>query len=389
MGRAHRERGKRPERRRPGLLTLCMIVKDEAHAVARTLRSAKPHIDRWVIVDTGSTDGTQAIVREVLEGVPGELFEASFVDFATTRNVALDRCGAETEFVMWMDADDVLEGGEALGSFLEGERSKRGADREAYFVRVDTGVRFDSPRILRARDGWRFVGVVHEVLCAPGKLPPTHRVPDALIRHVRTDLSKQRSVKRWERDVALLEGALERDPTDARAAFYLAETLFSLERYEEAIEAFERRVALGGWVEEVYQAKLHRAAAAEVLSKPWPEVLALYLDAHATAPHRAEALHAIAHHYNLSKEHALCFLFARRGYELPLPAGDHLFVDEGTYTWKLADLVGSSGYWIGEYALGEEALRKALRFRPDDLRLKQNLTFYVERKQRERAKRGR
>jgi len=105
-----------------GLLTLSMIVKDEARTLERTLASIKPHIDRWVILDTGSTDGTQDVIRKAMEGVPGELHEEPFVDFATTRNRALDLAGSETEFVMWLDADDELVGGRALRQFLERER---------------------------------------------------------------------------------------------------------------------------------------------------------------------------------------------------------------------------------------------------------------------------
>ena len=37
-----------------------MIVKDEAATIKTTLASMREHIDDWTIVDTGSTDGTQA-----------------------------------------------------------------------------------------------------------------------------------------------------------------------------------------------------------------------------------------------------------------------------------------------------------------------------------------
>jgi tetratricopeptide (TPR) repeat protein len=361
------------------LLTLSMIVKDEVKTLGRTLASAKPYIDRWVILDTGSTDGTQDLVRRALEGVPGELHEEPFVDFATTRNRALDLAGTATEFVMWMDADDGLEGGAALRAFLDAERAAHGPDREAYFVRVEMGVRFDSPRVLRARDGWRFRGVVHEILMRADRGPPVHRVPDVILHHEPGEESAERSRSRWERDAALLEAAVARDPSDARAAFYLAETYLWLQRYEAAEAAFERRIALGGWAEEVFESKQGLARAAAGRGAPWAEVQARWLDAHAFAPHRAEPLYAIAVHYDALGQHALTFLFARRGAEAPSPVQDTLFVDEDVYTWRLADLVGSSAFWLGEFEIGEAAARKAAGARPDDERLARNLAYYVAR----------
>ena len=41
-----------------------MIVRDEAHVVRETLDSVAPHIDHWVVVDTGSTDETIETVRD-------------------------------------------------------------------------------------------------------------------------------------------------------------------------------------------------------------------------------------------------------------------------------------------------------------------------------------
>lgn len=365
-----------------GLLGLTMIVKDEARTIERTLASVKPHIDAWLILDTGSTDDTREVAARAMEGVPGEVREAPFIDFSTTRNHAIDLLGDRTEFFLWLDADDVLRGGDAIRRFLARERRLSGPDREAYYVRVDVGIRFDSARIARTSAGWRFRGAVHEVLMGPDRPPPSHRVPDAMIDHFADQVSGERSRARWERDVGLLSGAIARDPNDARSAFYLAQTFLWLGRLAEAEAAFRRRVDLGGWSEEVYQSKVGLADVAARRGDAFSEVLTRYLDAHAFAPHRAEPLHAIALHYNARGEHALSLLFARRGYEMPLPVKDTLFVDEEVYRWKLADLVGTSAYWVGEYALGEEAARKAVRAMPNDPRLKKNLEFYLARKKK-------
>ncbi len=368
------------------LLTLCMILKDEEATIAKTLGTVLPYIDRWLILDTGSTDRTREIVKQSLASKPGALHEAPFIDFATSRNHALDLCGEETEFILWLDADDELIGGPELRAFLQKELPIHGPDREAYYVRVDTGIRFDSARIFRSRAKWRFKGAVHEVLCHPQRQPPTHRLPhQVLIRHT-AGVSADRSKKRWERDVLLLSRALEDNPSDTRSAFYLAQTYAWLDRKTEAKAALLKRISMGGWYEEVYQCRMQLASIAQAEGHPWGYILELYLDAFKTSPHRAEPLHAIAYHYNAQREHALCLLFARRGIELPLPTQDRLFIDEEVYKWKLLDLVGSSAYWVGEFELGEEAARKALRHRPDDARLAANVEYYAARKRKLKKK---
>lgn len=357
-----------------GLLTLSMIVKNEAGRIAHTLTSAKPHLDRWCILDTGSTDGTQDVVRETLRGLPGALHEAPFVDFAATRNLALDLCEG-TEFILWLDADDELRGGPALRAFLARERGRM--DRGAHYVRVEmAATRFDSVRVLRPKSGWRFEGKVHEVLTHAERPLPSGHIEGVTIVHETDDHSQARSRARWERDVALLESEVALRPTLARPAFYLAMTLFWLGRYEDAIHAFDRRIALGGWAEEVFYAKLSKARAAKAAGRPWSEVLVMHLDAHAAAPQRAEPLFEVAMHYDAEGNHALALLFARRAYDLPLPAEDVLFVEHEVYEWRAADLVGTHAYWLGERALGELAARQAVTARPNDPRLVRNLSFY-------------
>src|SRR5574340_542399 len=90
--------------------TIClnMIVKNESKVIERCLASVKPIIDTWVIVDTGSTDGTQAIVREFLKDIPGELHERPWVNFGHNRNEALELARGKADYLLLIDADDKL-----------------------------------------------------------------------------------------------------------------------------------------------------------------------------------------------------------------------------------------------------------------------------------------
>src|SRR5579871_1464094 len=100
-------------------ICLNMIVKNEAHVIRRCLASVCPVIDCWVIVDTGSTDGTQQIVRDFFaaRGIPGQLHERPWVDFAHNRSEALDLAKSEADYSLIIDADDTLEVGPGFDRF--------------------------------------------------------------------------------------------------------------------------------------------------------------------------------------------------------------------------------------------------------------------------------
>ena len=92
-----------------------MIVKNEAPVIRRCLNSVLPIIDRWVIVDTGSGDGTQEVIREHLRNVPGALFERPWRDFASNRSEALELARPNGDYTLIIDADDELKIPENFG----------------------------------------------------------------------------------------------------------------------------------------------------------------------------------------------------------------------------------------------------------------------------------
>lgn len=70
----------------PPLISLCIIVKDEAHQIEKCLQSVLFVIDEIIVVDTGSTDGTQEICRQYGAKVIEMPWENSF---AKARNCGL------------------------------------------------------------------------------------------------------------------------------------------------------------------------------------------------------------------------------------------------------------------------------------------------------------
>jgi tetratricopeptide (TPR) repeat protein len=86
-------------------IELSMIVKDGAATLARCLASVTPFIDRIVIGDTGSVDGTPEVGRRF----GAEVFTIPWEeDFARARNRVLER--RRCDWILVLDADEMLEG---------------------------------------------------------------------------------------------------------------------------------------------------------------------------------------------------------------------------------------------------------------------------------------
>ncbi|MCD8218884.1 MAG: glycosyltransferase family 2 protein [Ruminococcus sp.] len=86
------------------LISLCMIVKNEAKMLGRCLDSISDLIDEIIVVDTGSIDETKRVVA----AYEAKIYDFPWQDdFAAARNYAVSQ--AVGDYWMWLDADDVID----------------------------------------------------------------------------------------------------------------------------------------------------------------------------------------------------------------------------------------------------------------------------------------
>ncbi len=373
-----------PDIRKP-LISLVMIVKNEAKSIQQTIASVKDQIDSYVIVDTGSTDNTVSLTMDALAGVDGQIVHLPFVDYATTRNASLEiaeKSGAV--FGLMMSGDETLnDPGRLIRRFcIDTRNGNDGAYRVPIRVNREE---FDSHRVVRLSEGWRYVGigtpgegVIHEVLMKEGIRALTPRISGCFIRHAETDTARKRS--RLYRDLEILREAIRKSPNDARAWYYAARTLEQLGMQAQAHDYYKHRVQMGGSIEEQYNAAFRMASTAILMQMMWSDIQLLFLEAYAINPRRAEPLHAIAYHWYQTGNHALAWMFASIGAAMKYPEEAYLNISRDVYDWQLADIAARSGFYMGQYEMGERYARQAAAGCPGDAGVAGTVKLYEQRR---------
>lgn len=320
-----------------------MIVRNEAAVIGRCLASVRPLIGAWAIVDTGSSDGTQALIRDAMTDLPGELIEQPWVDFATNRNQALDLARAHGEYALILDADEIIE-------IDTGAHWPERLDAPGYYVRqMLAGSEFEyrSAKLLRHDAGWRWHGVLHEYPAAEPQ--PRMEFLDGLRVLSFPDGARSRVPQRdkYLADAKVLEAALHEEPDNTRYVFYLAQSLRDAGENGAALDAYRRRAAMGGWDEEVWYARFQIGVLLERLGASDAETIDAYLAAHDARPQRAEPLCELARFLRLKGRYASAYVHARAAAALPVP-DDLLFVDLSVYRWRTRDEQAVAAYWSGQ-----------------------------------------
>lgn len=322
--------------------TIClnMIVKNESAVICRCLESVKPIIDYWVIVDTGSSDGTQDIIREYMKDIPGEVHDLPWKNFAHNRNEALELAKSHGDYLLFIDADETL--------VFSPEFSLPNLDQDCYYIPTHArGTQYGRVQLISNRLGWRWEGVLHEYLDADsiqtiGTLSNVHNF-------VRCDGTRSQDPQKYHKDAALLEQALIEDPTNCRYVFYLAQSYRDAGEMEKALESYKKRLAMGGWDQELFWSKLQIAQIQEALKYPSEKIVEGYTEAYQFRKNRAEPLYRLATYHRLQEQYEQGYRAAYQGLTLST-ADDILFVERWIYDWGLLLEYSICAYWTERFA---------------------------------------
>lgn len=223
-------------------ISACAIMKNEISHVEAWLNNVRVFAQEIIVVDTGSTDGT----NEFLAKQPDvKLINYEWQhNFAQAKNVALQEVTGD--WLVFTDADECFYHPENITEYLM-QMNKQLLDKDVIFCPIDN-IDADSnneiinsdvvPRIIRNHVGIKYMGAVHEQLTKGGE--PWQDIKyivadrNLAIRH--SGYSTKIISFKHQRNYEILRQIMEKSRKPEMYYGFLSESLLGVEKYQEALE---------------------------------------------------------------------------------------------------------------------------------------------------------
>lgn len=389
-----------------GKLALNFICKNESHVIERMLNSAKSITDLIVVNDTGSTDGTQDIIRKFGEenNIPTYVFERPFDDFEKSRTWAMTKLSEVVAELKW-DADKVhgywFDCDEQL--VIDPTFNKNQFTADLYMINTYIGqMKYTRNTFFKVSKPFRWYGPVHEFIVCDDQ-----NITSGLATGIHVNVSMDGAS--WQGKISekylshshKLETYINENRQDPRWIFYTAQSYHDSasipdnreeneERLRRSLKYYkERTERTDGYAEEIYYSHYRMGTIMRSLEQPWNLTLQQCLKAYAIDPLRGESIKTIIDYYLQMGEWHLGYLYTKFGYENfhgknPYPK-KLLFVDESLYIWKFAEAHAATCFYTGRADEAKKVYGEILKavksnptaFTPDDLqKIEMNGQFF-------------
>ena len=224
-------------------ISLCMIVKNEEDVLGRCLESAKGIVDEIIIVDTGSKDRTKEIAQKYTDCI----YDFAWIDdFSAARNFSFQK--ATKEYIMWLDADDVIEEADREQLFTLKKTTQPDTDiimlpyHTAFDEWGNVTMSYFRERIIRRGANFSWGEPIHEVIVPSGKIV----YGEPAITH------RKEKGNEPGRNLAIYRKRIATGSTlSPRGQYYFGRELYYNNLFEEAVPVFTAFLEEGkGWVED-------------------------------------------------------------------------------------------------------------------------------------------
>ncbi len=345
--------------------TMCFatMCKNEEHCIQNTLESVYKHIDYWVVCDTGSTDRTCEIVEEFFKekGIPGELHIDEWVGFDTNKTLMMSKAKDKADYVIHLDADDLL-----VGDF---NFTNEDIGYDSYFIPVKRGVSEWKARIIfNNRNTWKFCGVAHTTIKCLERPHISTKDLSGKGFYISGEGIGSRAFdpKKYFYDAEKLKKQFwdtlidDPDELNTRSIFYTAQSYMDCDMIEEGLKWNKLYLKIdGGWIEEKFEAQMRVSKCMMSLNYNIENIVEEMERAILIFPDRAEPLHSLGAYCNKIGEHNLAYKYLTRALPIDINRVKEkyiLFVDEQCYGKYVYDELSVACFWTERYNEGLQYL---------------------------------
>ena len=354
-------------------LVLILMIRNEEKILRRCLESVKGVVDAFCIMDTGSTDTTCSIAEDFLKENPGCLTKSTWKDFGHNRSLSFNAAQDWVKAQGWILKDTYGLLLDADMQFVPGTLRSQNLDQIGYTViQVAGTLEYPNARLVRMDFSWVCRGVTHEYWDGPTVFLPKD------VCYINDHNDGGCKSDKFTRDLSLLMKGLDEDPRNARYMFYIAQTFHSLEKWNDAIKWYTKRMEAGGWFEEVWYSMYMISKTLVVIGNPIEAELWVQ-KAYAFRPQRAEAIYHFAKHLRVKGEAYKAMHYINLGRKIPLST-DALFIEHDVYKGLFDYEDTLVRYYIQSTLL--DGLKSSVTYLMNDSpfndNVMSNLPFYIE-----------
>jgi tetratricopeptide (TPR) repeat protein len=296
-------------------LELVMIVKNAETVIANTLNAIKSYIYSYTILDTGSTDKTISIMKEILKDNKGMIYEEPFVDFSTSRNRVLELAGTKCDYVIMLDDSFVVKNPEQLNKILK-------LNYDMYFITVDTvGELYHSNRMFKTSKNFKYIYKIHEYIDFSEDNTNIYFIDKTqiYILDIKDSYATARTKERLIKDLELFDEEIKTNPQN-RSYFYKGATYLALSLDEKAEECLKKVTENKTIDQFTYMAFDQLATLYAKHGRKWDDIEPIYKYLIVLKPDHAEPYYFISLYYYNKSDYVTAYHYLSKAYELKIPS---------------------------------------------------------------------
>ena len=303
------------------LINLCIIVKNGGELFKEMLKQNIDIIDRWTILDTGSTDGTIDVINRILVGKKkGELYQEPFINFRESRNRCLDLAGTQCKFNVMLDDTYCVNDVNKFLEFMNIIRNDQAGNSFSIFIKSHD-VEYYSNRITKSQKKLRYIYKLHEIIYDEAKYNIGIPIYACFIKDLNNDYMLNRTEQRKENDLKCLFEMIEEEPDNPRHIYYVAQS-YKLTNYEKAVEYYYKRAfhKVEGFEQEKFDALFeYTRISIYNLNKPFEEYKHYYDLCNEWQPERPEGNYFLGIGYYLLGDKENAYNYLKKAFKIGFP----------------------------------------------------------------------